>query len=443
MSKILGDRYEVMERIGADGMSIVYKAKDLLLNRIVIIKMLREQFIADEEFIRSFRHEALTVAGFSHPNIISIYDVGREGETDYSVMEYVEGRNLKDVIRNYAPLAPDQALHLVRQIAEAISHIHKHHIIHGNIKPHNILVTSDWHAKVTNFGLARVDTAATVKQTSGIVGSIHYLSPEQARGVQSNEQSDLYSLGIILYELVTGKVPYNGETPVAIALKHLKEHSIAPGKLNPKISLSVETLIMRSIAKNPKHRYPTAKEFLQDLNKIQTRKKSSDIEATQIHKGLPPRTLSKYGTELPPVSSENLLQAWISKAKSNRKFWLGLGIVLTVFLVFGGVFLWLYNYVNGKEIAVPSLTGKTITEATGLLNQSRLQLSKNVNHEPNETVPKDDIIRQTPAENSMVKEGREVQVWVSSGPTMLTMPDFHPQPSHQASKAAFFWKAEN
>lgn len=209
-------------------MAIVYKAKDLLLNRIVTIKILREQFTADEEFVRRFRREAQSAASLSHTNIVSIYDVGKDGETEYIVMEYIEGQNLKDIIRNYAPLSTEQTLDLGMQIAEAIRHAHEHHIIHRDIKPHNILVTEDGRIKVTDFGIARAVSAATMTHTGDIVGSVHYLSPEQARGVQTNEQSDVYSLGIILYELLTGKVPYDGETPISIALKHLQELAVPP-----------------------------------------------------------------------------------------------------------------------------------------------------------------------------------------------------------------------
>ncbi|MFZ3132471.1 MAG: protein kinase, partial [Desulfosporosinus sp.] len=234
MSKIFGGRYEVLERIGDGGMAIVYKAKDLLLNRVVTIKVLREQFTTDEDFIRRFRREAQSAASLSHPNIVSIYDVGKEGDTEYIVMEYVEGRNLKEIIREYAPLSTDQSINLGRQITEAIQNAHEHHIIHRDIKPHNILVTEDGHAKVTDFGIARAVSSATVTHTGDIVGSVHYLSPEQAKGLQSNEQSDIYSLGIVLYELITGKVPYDGETPITIVLKHLQEQPVLPSKINPR-----------------------------------------------------------------------------------------------------------------------------------------------------------------------------------------------------------------
>ncbi|MFZ3373704.1 MAG: protein kinase, partial [Desulfitobacteriaceae bacterium] len=216
MSKIFGGRYEVIEKIGAGGMAIVYKAKDLLLNRVVTIKVLRDQFVTDEDFIRRFRREAQSAASLSHPNIVSIYDVGKDGDMEYIVMEYIEGRNLKEIIREYAPLSMEQTLHFARQLGEALSHAHEHHIIHRDIKPQNVLITEDGRAKVTDFGIARAVSSATVTHTSDIVGSVHYLSPEQAKGVLSNEQSDIYSLGIIMYELLTGKVPYDGETPIAI-----------------------------------------------------------------------------------------------------------------------------------------------------------------------------------------------------------------------------------
>lgn len=294
MSKVLSDRYEIIEKIGVGGMAIVYKAKDLLLNRVVTIKVLREQFASDDDFVRRFRREAQSAASLSHPNIVSIYDVGKDGDTEYIVMEYVEGQNLKELIRNYAPLSSEQSINLARQIAEAIRHAHEHHIIHRDIKPHNILVTADGRAKVTDFGIARAVSAATMTHTGDIIGSVHYLSPEQAKGVQTNEQSDLYSLGIILYELLTGKVPYDGETPVAIALKHLQENPVPPSQLNPRISQGIENVILKAIAKAPERRYQTAVEFVEDLNHIQNgepirkieRPLEEDLDSTRIHKSL-------------------------------------------------------------------------------------------------------------------------------------------------------------
>lgn len=438
MSKIFGGRYEVIERIGAGGMAIVYKAKDLLLNRIVTIKVLREQFLSDDDFIRRFRREAQSAASLSHANIVSIYDVGKDGDVEYIVMEYVEGRNLKEIIRSFAPLTPDQALNLTKQIAEAINHAHEHHIIHRDIKPHNILVTEDGRAKVTDFGIARAVTAATVTHAGDIVGSVHYLSPEQARGVQSNEQSDLYSLGIILYELLTGSVPYDGETPIAIALKHLQEQPEYPSKLNPKITPALEAMIMKAIAKNPQQRFSSAKAFLQELSRIQDGKAESmpvghddgmnDLEATQVHKPLyPDKLIQSDGEKKPAAGGKDLgatgsaLAVETDKKKSRKRRKLLLGLAAAAVVIFVGLFGWFYHYISGNTIEVPNVEGKSVTEASALLQMNGLKV--NTAYETNDTVDKNIVIAQDPPGGTRVKPNREIQLRVSDGAIMLIMPD--------------------
>ena len=426
MSKIFGGRYEVLERIGAGGMAIVYKAKDVLLNRVVTIKVLREQFVTDEDFIRRFRREAQSVASLSHPNIVSVYDVGKEVDTEYIVMEYVEGRNLKEIIREYAPLSTDQSINLARQITEAIQNAHEHHIIHRDIKPHNILVTSDGHAKVTDFGIARAVSSATVTHTGDIIGSVHYLSPEQAKGLQSNEQSDIYSLGIVLYELITGKVPYDGETPITIALKHLQEKPVLPSKINPRIDKEFEAVIMRAIAKSPEQRYLSAKDLLTDLNHIQAGRPISrpiplayDSEATQTHKGM--------GKILSPIQAkDSSIEGGSSSAKTeNKKRWKwmvgGLVLLFLLLLLAGGMAL--KNFMTVDSTKVPDVVGKTVPVAGDYLKQAKLSLDPTVSYEFSDTIEKDHIINQEPKAETSVRVGRTIKVVVSKGLDMAKFPD--------------------
>lgn len=423
MSKIFGGRYEVLERIGAGGMAIVYKAKDLLLNRVVTIKVLREQFVSDEDFIRRFRREAQSAASLSHPNIVSVYDVGKEGDTEYIVMEYVEGRNLKEIIREYAPLSTDQSINLGKQITEAIQNAHEHHIIHRDIKPHNILVTADGHAKVTDFGIARAVSSATVTHTGDIIGSVHYLSPEQAKGLQSNEQSDIYSLGIVLYELVTGRVPYDGETPITIALKHLQEQPILPSVINPLVDKELEAVIMRAIAKSPEQRYLSAKDLLADLNHIQAGRPitkmaiplADDSEATQTHKGMakilaPIMVKDSKGKNPPPTKLKNI----------KRRNWIIAGLVL-LFLLLGVGLAWSYLKVGNTK--VPSVIGRTLPIAGDYLKNAKLKLNPNVTYEFSDKVEKDLIVDQDPKPDVTVKVDREITVVVSKGPDMAKFPD--------------------
>ncbi|MDR3271579.1 MAG: Stk1 family PASTA domain-containing Ser/Thr kinase [Peptococcaceae bacterium] len=442
MGKVFGNRYEVIEQIGSGGMAIVFKAKDMLLNRIVTVKVLREQFVTDQNFIRRFRREAQAAASLSHANIVSIYDVGKDEDIEYIVMEYVEGRNLKEIIRNYAPLLPGQAIEITKQIAEAIKHAHLHRIIHRDIKPHNILVTDDGQAKVTDFGIARAVSAATVTHTGDIVGSVHYLSPEQARGIQSNEQSDLYSLGIILYELVTGQIPYDGETAIAIAMKHLEEQPLPPSQLNPKISPSLEAVIMKAIEKDPADRYASADELLKDLNRVQKGQtiadlkqehQTSDLERTQTHKPLRPpdtREVISEKSRMDDASRRKIGQKTGNKgAKSpwlatlnRKKIWVAAGIFVFFLILFGG--LSLRSYLTVAETTVPDLYGKSLSEADLLLTKQNLVLStKDILTESSDTVTSDLIVRQNIPPNTQVKVGHEIQVTISAGPTLIAMPD--------------------
>ena len=424
MSKIFGGRYEVLERIGAGGMAIVYKAKDLLLNRVVTIKVLREQFVSDEDFIRRFRREAQSAASLSHPNIVSVYDVGKEGDTEYIVMEYVEGRNLKELIREYAPLSTDQSINLGRQITEAIQNAHEHHIIHRDIKPHNILVTADGHAKVTDFGIARAVSSATVTHTGDIIGSVHYLSPEQAKGLLSNEQSDIYSLGIVLYELVTGRVPYDGETPITIALKHLQEQPVLPSVINPRIDKEFEAVIMRAIAKSPEQRYLSAKDLLADLNHIQAGRPIARVaipladgsEATQTHKGM--------GKVLAPIMVKDSIgnNSPLTKFK-NKKRWIMGGLVLLFLLLALAGGLALKNFVTLGSTKVPDVVGKTVSVAGGFIKDAKLNLDPNPILEFSDTIDKDYIISQEPKAGASVKIGRAIKVTVSRGFDKAIFPD--------------------
>jgi len=225
--QILGNRYLLLEKIGGGGMAVVYKAKCTLLNRFVAIKILRSEFTNDEEFVKRFRIEAQSVASLSHPNVVSIYDVGDQDDVHYIVMEYVDGMTLKEYINKHGALNWQDAIKITIQICSAIEHAHKNKIVHRDIKPHNILMTKEGIAKVTDFGIARAVTSSTITMVGSTIGSVHYFSPEQARGGFIDEKSDLYSLGIAMYEMVVGRVPFDGDTPVAVALKHIQEIPVA------------------------------------------------------------------------------------------------------------------------------------------------------------------------------------------------------------------------
>ncbi len=266
---VLGGRYEIAEKLGAGGMAIVYRAQDTLLQRPVTVKVLRGELAADDNVVRRFRREAQAAASLSHPNIVGVYDVGRQDEIHYIVMEYIEGKTLKEEITERGPLQPEEAVRVGRQICEALRHAHAHHIIHRDVKPHNVLITPEGRIKIGDFGIAGAATGGTVTYPGALLGTVYYFSPEQAQGRYGDERSDLYALGVVLYEMLTGRVPFEGESPVSVALKHIREAAPSPRELNPRVSPAAERVVMKAMAKESERRYQTAAEMLRDLEALQ------------------------------------------------------------------------------------------------------------------------------------------------------------------------------
>ncbi|MCL1790554.1 MAG: Stk1 family PASTA domain-containing Ser/Thr kinase [Peptococcaceae bacterium] len=446
--RLLGDRYKVEGKIGAGGMAIVYRAKDTLLERTVAIKVLREQFVTDEAFVKRFRREAQAAASLSHPNIVSIYDVGRDGDIDYIVMEYIHGQTLKDIIRSNGPLETLDAVNLVYQVGEALRHAHANNIIHRDIKPQNILVTSDGRAKVTDFGIARAVTSATLTHTGDIIGSVHYLSPEQARGALVTEQSDIYSLGIILYELITGQLPYDGDTPISIALKHLQEIPQMPGQLGN--SEELDGVILRAIAKSTNDRYLNAKEFLDDLSRVRAGQQVSyrpnlhDDDMTVLHRGMANQVNrganahqsggmagNRAGNpgNMGNMGSMGNLSPEPQKKKGRRlkigRFEIAPYVIILPCVAILAAIVAMYffvDYLKGSEREVPDLSGLTEVEARSKLEGVKMTLSNDVDAKYSDEVAVDKIIEQIPAPHTMVKGPREVKVTISLGTANLEMP---------------------
>lgn len=348
IGKKLGGRYEILDRVGGGGMAVVYKAKDLLLDRVVALKVLRPQYSIDDDFVHRFRREAQAAASLSHPNVVSIFDVGVEEDIHYIVMEYVEGSTLKEYITKRAPLHVDEAVQIAKQIAEALDHAHHNHIIHRDIKPHNILIGKANRVKVTDFGIARAVTSATITHAGSVIGSVHYFSPEQARGGVTGEKSDIYSLGIVLYEMVTGKLPYSGDSPISVALKHLQENFTTPRLLNPSIPQSVENIIIRSLAKDPMKRYASARELISDLDtcldprRVKEEKfiieESEDEEATKI---VPAITEDMFDTKKVKTSEKVINdeeEEWEEEEPSKKAFWIKFALSLAI-LEFTSIFI--------------------------------------------------------------------------------------------------------
>ena len=268
---VLAGRYELIEKIGDGGMAIVYKAKDRLLKRFIAVKILKPEFVQDIKFVENFRKESHAAASLSHPNIVSIYDVGQEGNINYIVMELVSGKTLNELIQAEAPMDYRKAADITKQVASGLSAAHKKGIVHRDVKPHNILMTEDGIAKITDFGIAKAVTNTTIVDSGkdNVMGSVHYFSPEQAKGANVDEKSDIYSLGIVLYEMLTGKVPFDGDNPVTIALMQINEPVTPPSVFNHNVPPGLERIVMKAVEKQPKDRFASADEMIEALDKME------------------------------------------------------------------------------------------------------------------------------------------------------------------------------
>ncbi|WP_366349018.1 Stk1 family PASTA domain-containing Ser/Thr kinase [Paenibacillus amylolyticus] len=430
----LGGRYEVIERVGGGGMALVYKAQDLLLNRNVAIKVLRQQFVHDEEFIRRFRREAQSAASLSHPNVVSIYDVGQEDDVHYIVMEYVEGKNLNEIIKERAPLQVDESVRIASQIADALDHAHHNQIIHRDIKPHNILIGRNGRVKVTDFGIARAVTSTTITQTGSVVGSVHYFSPEHAKGIVTGEKSDLYSLGIVLYQMLTGQLPFLGESPISVALKHLQEEFDEPRKFNPLIPQSVENVILKSMRKNPQERYQSAKEMQTDLETCLMPERRNetkidfpdedDIDQTRVMPAIKPEPRGVTSTGAVPVmESDEETGKGKAKSKSWKKPALLISLTVLILIAMVGVVWYVKGMLVVPEVTVPNVITQTEEKAREMLEEKGLVVSDEIIRLYQEGVEPGIVFDQSRKEGDVVKEGSEVQISVGAEKELLKMID--------------------
>ena len=430
IKRVLDQRYELQEQIGGGGMADVYRAQDLLLNRPVAVKILHEQFRSDTEFINKFNREAQAAARLSHPNIVNIYDVGVMDDAHYIVMEYVPGRTLKDKIKQEGRLSVEEALHIAKDIASALANAHANNLVHCDIKPHNILMMPDGSAKVADFGIARAVTESTMTYSGNVVGSVHYFSPEQAKGTMITPKSDVYSLGVVLYEMLTGTLPFTGETPVSIAMKHLQDEPLSVRQIDPSIPPVVEAIVTRAMSKDPAMR-PDAAELMQDIAQAQQMTGSAmsyggaslpDPYATQVMprvtalaQPIPPRRERSAGTDYDYEEPEKEKSVFKSK-----KFMTGLIMVLLLGF-FAGAFMSYGKFWSTAEVAVPDVTGKQMTLARQILEDKKLRV--NVAETYDESVPAGVVVSQTPEAGSTVKEERLVTIYVSKGGESIEMPD--------------------
>ncbi len=412
IGKILGNRYRLLELIGEGGMALVYKAECFVLCRTVAIKILRPQFASDAEFVERFRREARSAASLSHPNVVSIYDVGQDEGLDYIVMEYIPGTTLKDIIKQEAPLPVEQALNITRQIAEALNHAHQRNIIHRDIKPHNILVTPDGRIKVTDFGIARAMSAGSLTQAGEVIGSVQYLSPEQAKGEAVGPQSDLYSLGCVLYELLTGVVPFRGDTPISIAFQHLQERITPVHHIRPEVPVDVDNIIKQATAKNLADRYPSALAVLKSIDQVQ-RKLQHNKNVDYDDSNYPTRIWRPRNNKAESMSNHK--GKWLLWTMGSLGASLIILVVLTLFA------LNLFSRPR-PEVIVPNLVGKELTAARGILKRDHLRI-KVINTLYNPDFSIGVVISQRPAPGQKKRSDSEVEVIISKGPEMVRIPD--------------------
>lgn len=408
---ILGSRYELLEIIGEGGMAKVYKARCKILDRIVAVKILKDEFSKDKSFVVRFKTEALSAARINHPNIVNIYDVGQENDIHYIVMEYVDGETLKEIIKSEAPLPVDKAVDIAIMICDGIHHAHEKGIIHRDIKPHNILVTEHGMVKVADFGIARAASNATITYgNNNIIGSVHYISPEQAKGEPVGRTTDIYSLGCVLYEMLTGKVPFEASSAITVALKHINDEAPSPRAANAKIPAALEGIIYKAIQKNPAHRFATAKDMRNALIGLHTNLQGD-------HK-----TINRRNENMvyDPKTGERDDQGLKKKRKMRP-----LGIALIAVAVLGllsGVLSVMSGGLFGKEVAVPDLISMDYKQADEKLQNSNLVLNV-TGFDYSDEFDKDQIISQDPGKGMKVKEGRQINVRVSKGSKLVTVPN--------------------
>lgn len=430
--KLLGNRYEMVEKVGNGGMSTVYKATDKVLKRNVAVKILRDEFTTDEEFIKRFEAEAQSAARLTHPNIVSIYDVGVEGNLYYIVMELIQGKTLKEIIiEERGPLPWKWSVNVAIQIASALEAAHKNNIVHRDIKPHNIIITEDGIAKVTDFGIAKAVSNSTITAFGTTIGSVHYFSPEHARGGFTDAKSDLYSLGVVMYEMVTGRVPFDADTPVSVALKHMQEEPEEPIDINPNVPVAINKIIMKALQKDVTLRYQSATEMLVDLRKSLKNPDGDFVEELEYDSTAKTQKINTdmYGEieDRPNTRSsqkgkkEGKFKQFI---KNHKVLSVVVGLILLFALSLGGT-LAVLHITNPAEVEMPNVVGLSKEEAQKEVEAAKLKFEIE-KEEYNKDVPEGYVISQDPTymeRFNKVKEGSTVSVVISKGQEKTTVPN--------------------
>ena len=410
---ILDNRYKILEKVGSGGMASVYKAQDILLDRIVAVKILHSKYASDHDFVVRFRQEAQAAAKLSQPNIVNIYDVGYDENAHYIVMEYVRGETLKDYIEKHGHLPINTSIQISFDIGEALEHAHANGIVHCDIKPHNILVTETGRIKVADFGIARaINSSSSTKDEKSVLGSVHYFSPEQGSGGKIDERTDIYSLGVVMYEMMTGVVPFEGDTAISVALQHVQNDIPLPTKYNRRIPQLVERVILKAMAKNPDDRFQTISEMMSELRMAQG--------FVNTNKGAMPIIKNNFNTQkLQPIKEQeepekqNLFMRLIDSISNHSKKSIIIGMVLVFVATFAWAFFSFGNFWSTEDIVVPDVTGKQVEIAKATLENKKLDVS--VKEIESSEVPIGEVISQTPSGGAVVKAHRTIHLTVSKG----------------------------
>lgn len=429
IGRTIANRYEIISKTGVGGMATVYIAKDKVLNRDVAVKVLKDEFTTDDEFVKRFNSEALAAASLTHPNIVSIYDVGNEDGIYYIVMELVRGKTLKQIITEEGALPWKWSVNIAIQIASALEMAHKNNIVHRDIKPHNIIITEDGVAKVTDFGIAKAVSNSTITAFGTTIGSVHYFSPEQAKGGYTDAKSDIYSLGVVMYEMLTGKVPFDADTSVSVALKHMQEEPKEPSEINENIPRAVNDIILKAMEKEPMARYQTATAMIRDLSKALKEPEGEFVEEENFEDGLTRR--------MGAITDDVLKNAKVEDRKKKKKGKIAtffaehpktrilLIILLCLVIFFGsiGITSAVLNAGRPKEVQIPNLVGMTEAEAKAELEKYKLNYEK-IEENYNKDFELGKIYEQTPAysANYKIKEKTTISVKISKGTETTTVP---------------------
>jgi eukaryotic-like serine/threonine-protein kinase len=418
---VLSGRYEIEGKLGEGGMASVFKGTDQLLSRTVAIKVLAPRFAHDQTFVERFRREAQAAARLNHPNVVGVFDTGSDNNIHYIVMEYVQGRTLEEALRTEGRILPERAVEIVESVATALSFAHREGLVHRDIKPANIMLTPSGEVKVMDFGIARLTSTETLTQTATVLGTASYLSPEQAQGEAVDARSDIYSLGIVLYEMLTGQVPFTGDTAVAVAYKHVREDPVLPTRIEPRIPSVLEAVVMKALAKNPDNRYPSAEEFRRDLERVRL---GQPVGATPV---LPPEPTQVVTRE---ARATTVLPAQpVGERERRSRRWLAITLVTLIILAgLGAVAYFLIsNLLDDEEpgvqpIEVPSVVGLPEEVATQQIVAAGLEVGE-IRRQASPRFPEGDVIRQDPAAQEEVDPGTEVFLLVSTGPRLVEVPE--------------------